>query len=82
MDSAAYVERGSLDTPQNILKAKKVIDRAFETTKRGLGYAFVELLCACPTNWGMTPVKALDWVRSDMMKYYEVKQFKCPEEVK
>lgn len=82
MDRAVYVERASLDSPASIRKAKKVLDRAFEVQKQGLGYSFVELLSACPTNWGMTPTAALEWIRTDMMAYYPVKQFKCPEEVK
>ena len=81
-DRAVYVERCALDSPADIRKAKKVLNRAFEVQKRKLGYSFVEILCACPTNWGMPPEKALEWVRSDMMAYYPVKQFRCPEEVK
>ena len=81
-DRAVYVERAALDSPQSVIKAKKALDRAFETAKRGLGYSFVELLSACPTNWGMAPKDALEWVRTDMMAYYPVKQFKCPEELK
>lgn len=79
---AAYVERCMLDSPQNIRKAKKALNRAFEVQKRKLGLSFVELLCACPTNWGMTPENALKWIKSDMAAYYPVKQFRCPEEVK
>ena len=80
-ERAVYVERCALDSPSSIRKAKKALDRAFEVQKRGLGLSFVELLAACPTNWGMTPADAMDWVRSDMMDYYPVKCFKCPEEV-
>lgn len=80
-ERAVYVERAALDSPSSIRKAKKALDRAFEVQKRGLGYAFVELLSACPTNWGMTPVDAMDWVRNEMMDYYPVRIFKCPEEV-
>ncbi len=81
-DRAVYVERCALDSPADIKKAKQAINRAFEVQKRKLGYSFVELLCSCPTNWGMAPAKALEWIRTDMMEYYPVKQFRCPEEVK
>ena len=82
LDRAVYVERCSLDSPAAIRKAKRAINRAFEVQKLGLGYAFVELLSACPTNWGKTPAEAMEWIRTDMIPYYPVKQFKCPEEVK
>ena len=79
---AVYVERVSLHNPAGVRAAKKAIHRAFEVQEKGLGYAFVEFLSTCPTNWGMTPVKALDWLKENMIPYYPVKQFKCPEEVK
>lgn len=82
MDLAVYVERVALNTPANIRKAKKAINRAFEVQKQGLGYAFVELLSTCPTNWGLQPAKAMEWVTKNMIPYYPLEQFRCPEEVK
>ena len=41
-----------------------------------------KFLSICPTNWGLTAPKAMEWLRENMMPYYPVKQFKCPEEVK
>lgn len=82
IDEAVYVERVALNTPANIRNAKKAINRAFDVQEKKLGFAFVEFLSTCPTNWGLTPVAALDWLKENMMPYYPVKQFKCPEEVK
>ena len=82
LDGAVYVERVSLATPAEVRKAKKAIQRAFEVQEKGLGFSFVEILSTCPTNWGLTPVAALAWLKENMVPYYEVKQFKCPEEVK
>ncbi len=82
VDGAVYVERVSLHSPAAIRAAKKAIARAFDVQKKGLGFAFVELISSCPTNWGMTPVKAMEWMKDKLIPYYPVKQFKCPEEVK
>ena len=82
IDGAVYVERVTLSTPGDVRKAKQAIRRAFEVQEKKLGFAFVELLSTCPTNWGLSPEKALSWLRENMMDYYPVKQFKCPEEVK
>lgn len=82
IDEAVYVERVALNTPANIRNAKKAINRAFDVQEKKLGFAFVEFLSTCPTNWGLTPIAALDWLKENMMPYYPVKQFKCPEEVK
>ena len=81
-DRAVYVERVSLDSPANVRKAKSAIRRAFKVQDLKLGFAFVEFLSICPTNWGLTAPKAMEWLRENMMPYYPVKQFKCPEEVK
>ena len=40
------------------------------------GYSIVEVLSTCPTNWGLSPVKALDWLRENMMPYYPLGVYK------
>jgi 2-oxoglutarate/2-oxoacid ferredoxin oxidoreductase subunit beta len=70
LDGAVYVERVSVDTPANVLKAKKAIKKAFEVQINGLGFAMVEVLSTCPTNWGLAPVEALKWLKENMMPYY------------
>jgi len=82
IDGAVYVERVTISSPGDVRKAKKAIERAFEVQRKKLGFAFVEILSTCPTNWGLAPDKAIEWLRENMMEYYPVKQFKCPEEVK
>lgn len=82
IDGAVFVERVSLDTPANIRKAKKAIQRAIEVQEKRLGFGFVEILSTCPTNWGYSPVKSLEWLRDNMIPYYPLGNLKCPEEVK
>lgn len=81
IDGAVFVERVALNSPGNVRAAKKAIMKAFEVQEKKLGFAFVELLSSCPTNWGLPPVDALGWIRESMIPYYPVKQFRCPEEV-
>lgn len=82
IDGAVFVERVSLDSPANVRKAKKAIQKAIEVQEKRLGFGFVELLSSCPTNWGQTPVKALEWIRENMIPYYPLGNLKCPEEVR
>ena len=82
IDGAGYVERVSLDSPANIRKAKKAVERAFLVQEKRLGFAFVELLSTCPTNWGLNPVDSLKWLKDNMIPYYPLGMIKCPEEVK
>jgi len=76
LDGAGYVVRRSLHDPKNIRLAKKAIRMAFEVQARGLGFAMVELLSTCPTNWGMTPQEALKFVEEKMIPVYPLQDFK------
>jgi len=82
IDGAVFVERVSLDSPGNVRKAKKAIQKAIEVQEKRLGFGFVEILSSCSTNWGVTPVKALEWMRENMIPYYPLGNLKSPEEVK
>ena len=82
IDGAVFVERVSLDSPSNVRKAKKAIQKAIEVQEQRLGFGFVEILTTCPTNWGVTPVEALEWIRENMIPYYPLGNFKNPEEVR
>ncbi|HVI39959.1 MAG TPA: thiamine pyrophosphate-dependent enzyme, partial [Anaerovoracaceae bacterium] len=81
IDGAVFVERVALDTPANIRKAKKAIRKAFEVQQKKLGFSFVEILSTCPTNWGLTPAESMEWLRDNMIPYFPLGNFKCPEEV-
>lgn len=76
LDGAKYVERVAVNTPANVMKAKKAIRRALEVQKSGEGFAFVEVLCSCPTNWGKTPVDAMKFVQDEMIPYYPLGVYK------
>ena len=76
IDGAAFLERVAVDSPANVRKAKTAIRRAFECQLQGKGFALVEVLAACPTNWGMTPVEAVGRIRSEMIPYYPLGNFR------
>lgn len=82
VDGASYSVRRSLHTPKDIRLAKKAIRTAFESQVRGLGFAMVELLSSCPTNWGLSPLDALQWVQDKMVPYYPIDDFKVCDELK
>lgn len=72
----SYVARAALCDPANVRKAKKMIKTAFEHQLDKKGFSFVELLSACPTNWGMTTEQAVDYVKNDMQSIYPLGVFK------
>lgn len=70
LTGACYVERVSVDSVPNIIKAKKAIKKAFQAQINGKGFSLVEVLSTCPTNWGLSPKEAMEWLRKNMMTYY------------
>ena len=81
LDGAVYVERVALNTPANINKAKKAVKRAFEVQEKKLGFSFVEFVSTCPTNWGLSPIAAMDFLKEQMLPVYPLGVFKKPEGV-
>jgi len=70
LDGPEYIERVAVNNVKNVNKAKKAIKKAFQNQIEGKGFSLVEVVSSCPTNWGMTPSKALQWVEEKMIPYY------------
>ena len=70
LDGCVYAERVCVTDIANINKAKRAIKKAFEKQMNREGFTFVEVLSTCPTNWGMTPIKAVEWLKENMIPYY------------
>ncbi len=76
LDGVAYAERVAVNTVPNIKKAKAAIKKAFQNQVDKKGLSIVEVLSTCPTNWGMTPEAALEWVKTDMIPFYPLGVYK------
>jgi len=79
---AAYVASVSVDTPQNVIKAKRAIKKAFEYQIQGLGFTMVSVLSTCPTNWGMSPTQSLKWLQENLKENYALGELKTPDMMK
>jgi 2-oxoglutarate ferredoxin oxidoreductase subunit beta len=82
LDGASYVMRRSVHDPVNINRTKKAIRTAFQVQLHGQGFALVEILAACPVNWGLTPPAALDYLEENMIPYYPLGDYKVSAAVK
>ena len=76
LDGTAYAERVAVDCVKNVRRAKKAIKKAFETQLDRKGFSIVEVLSSCPTNWGLSPNDALQWLRDNMIPYYPLGVYK------
>jgi 2-oxoglutarate ferredoxin oxidoreductase subunit beta len=79
LDAPAYLERVTVNSVKNVRSAKKAIKKAFQNQIDGKGFSFIEVLSACPTNWCMTPQKALQWIDEAMIPQYPLGVFRDKE---
>ncbi len=67
---AIYIERTAVNSPAHIQRTKRAIRKAFQVQIDDLGFALVEILSPCPTNWKMTPIESWHWVDNVMAKEF------------
>ena len=72
----AYLERVMVTDVANVMKAKKAIKKAFEYQMQKKGFTLIEVLCTCPTNWGLSPVDAMTFVKEKMQAKYPLGVYK------
>ena len=76
VDGAAYLERVAVNDVKNVKNAARAIKKAFHYQMEGKGFSLIEILSTCPTNWGFTPDKALEWLEQNMIPYYPLGVYK------
>lgn len=73
----SYIARGTCTNPQNVRKTKSYIKRAFQNQLDGKGFSIVEVLSACPSNWGMSPLKCIDFINEKLVKEFPLGEFRA-----
>lgn len=76
VDGAHYIGRVSLHDPAHVNRARKAVIKAVTAQVEGKGFSLVEMLSSCPTNWGMAPGQALEWIREHMIPLYPLGEFR------
>ncbi len=76
VDGATYIERVAVNDVKNIKNAKRAIKKAFQNQIEGKGFSLIEVLSTCPTNWGVSPEKAIEWLNENMQTYYPLGVYK------
>ena len=70
LTAPCYLARTSCNTPANVAKTKAAIRKAFRNQLAGKGFSMVEIVTSCPTNWGLDPLEALDFLEEKMLKEF------------
>jgi len=70
IEGVSYIKRVAVDSYKNLLTARKAIEKTFRYQIDGKGFSLVEILSPCPTDWGMSPKAAADWVRTTLSHTY------------
>ncbi len=76
LEGTAFAARVAVNTPKNLMAAKKALKKAFEVQIQDQGFSFVEFLSSCPTNWKMSPEKANQRVQDEMIPYFPLGVYK------
>ena len=79
LDAPAFLERVAVNSVAHVRQAKKAILAAFRNQVEGRGFSLVEVLSTCPTNWGLAPDKACQWVEEKMIPFYPLGNFRNKE---
>ena len=70
LTAPCYLARTSCNTPANVARTKDAIRKAFLNQLAGKGFSMVEIVTSCPTNWGLDPLEALDFLEEKMLKEF------------
>lgn len=76
LPGAKYLERVSVHSAQEVLRAKRAITKAFKMQVDNKGFSMVEVLSMCPTYWDMTPIQAADRIKNDVATFYPLGSIK------
>jgi 2-oxoglutarate ferredoxin oxidoreductase subunit beta len=76
LEGTTYIERVSVNTPLQVKKAGMAIKKGFKCQIENKGFSLIEVLSACPTNWGMEPVQANEWIETEMQKVFPLGVYK------
>ena len=70
LEAPVFLARTSCNNPANVAKTKAAIRKAFQNQLDGKGFSLVEIVTSCPTNWGLEPLEALDFLEDKMFKEF------------
>lgn len=77
LQAPAFITRVTCTDPTNVRKTKQAIRKAFEYQLSSKGFSFVEVLSNCPTNWGLSPLKSLEFIKNNTSKEFPLGELRA-----
>jgi len=72
----AFAARVSCHDSNHIRKARQAMFRAFQAQIEKRGFALIELLSACPTNWHLSPQQSLNRIEEELIPAFPLGIYK------
>ena len=72
LPGAKYLERVSVHSAQEVMRAKRAILKAFKAQIDNKGFSMVEVLSMCPTYWGMNSVQSAERIKNEVSTFYPI----------
>ncbi len=72
IEGSSFIARCSVDSFKSILQARRMLEKAFKYQMDGKGFSLVEVLSPCPTDWGLSPLDSVNWIRKSMTEVYKL----------
>ena len=76
LDAPDYVVRCSVHDVKHVLQFKKIVRYAFERQLNEGKYSFIEILCNCPTNTGVKPKNAAEFIQNEIIPVFPLGELK------
>lgn len=70
LQAPVYIARVSVADTKRIMQTKQAIKKMFEIQRDKKGYAMLEILAPCPTNFGMNPLKSAEFCMNELEKEF------------
>ena len=79
LQAPVYIARVSVADTKRILQCKQAIRRLFDIQRQHKGYALLEILAPCPTNFRMDAITAAQFCSNEMEREFPLGTFRDTE---
>ena len=76
LTAPSYLARVTCIDVPNIRKARDAVKQAIQHQLDGKGFSMVEFVSNCPTNWGLSPLESLEFIKEKMLAEFPLGEFR------